>query len=94
MLPAPHDLSLFISPGDAVTHLGGMPWRDRTGRVTPAEFYVVLHRRHGLWTHLYRVVEGGRVDRFQVFLEAAREGDARDDLAAGFFSSAAAAPPR
>lgn len=94
MLSAPHDLSLFISPGDAVTHLGGMPWTDRAGRMAQAEFYLVLHRRHGVWTHLYRLVEGARANRFQLFLERAVEGDARRELSAAFFSAAAAAPAK
>jgi hypothetical protein len=94
MLSAPHDLSLFVSPGDAVTHLGGMAWMDRTGRIAQAEFYLVLHRRHGSWTHLYRLVEGARANRFQLFLEKAVEGDAREEFTAKFFSAAAAAPAK
>ena len=86
MLSAPHDLSLFVSPEDAVTHLGGMMWMDRTGRAAQAEFYLVLHRRHGTWTHLYRLVEGARADRFQLHLERVAPGDARARLSAWFFT--------
>ena len=49
MLSAPHDLSPCLRPGDEVTHLGGRPWEDRTGRSRWAEFYLVLHRAGGAW---------------------------------------------
>lgn len=78
---APHDLSLFLHPGDEGAWLGGFGWTDRAGRTAHADFYVVLHRRHGAWTHLYRVAGCHGPQAFQVFLERAVPGDARQALA-------------
>jgi len=82
MLTAPHDQSPCIRPGDEVTHLGGMPWTDRTGRTVWGEFYLVLHRAEGDWTHLYRVMPGARLELTMV---RAAEGDARALLKEAFF---------
>ncbi len=79
-----HDLSLFVSPGDAVAHLGGIAWTDRAGRQAMAEFYLVVHRRLGEWTHLYWLIEGARPDHFQLILERAEEGEVGAELSAWF----------
>ncbi len=93
MLSAPHDLSPCLRPGDEVTYLGGRPWEDRTGRSRWAEFYLVLHRAGGAWTHvsraggawthLYRVAPGARLE---LVLVRALDGDARAELREYFFS--------
>jgi len=87
MLTAPHDLSPCLRPGDEATHLGGMPWADRTGRSRWAEFYLVLHRAGGAWTHLYRLAPGARLE---LVLVRAVESDARAELREAFFAGAAA----
>ena len=48
----------------------GQDWRDRGGLV-----YVVVHRSHGVWTHVYRVVRDPRSARPAVFVERVIEGD-------------------
>jgi hypothetical protein len=83
MLSAPHDLSPCLRPGDEVTYLGGRPWEDRTGHSRWAEFYLVLHRAGGVWTHLYRVAPGLRLE---LVLVRAVEGDARTELREDFFA--------
>jgi hypothetical protein len=73
------DLDLLLSPGDVAEHLGACDWRRRDGRVEPSQLWVVLHLRHGTWTHAYRVVRGPR-GQVTVWLEQAREGDRREEL--------------
>lgn len=85
MLTAPHDLSPCLRPGDEVTHLGGRPWKDRTGRSAWAEFYLVLHRAGGVWTHLYRVAPGRRLE---LVLVRAVKGDMRAECREAFFAGA------
>jgi len=68
---------------DEVTHLGEMPWKDLTGRLRWAEFYLVLHRAEGVWTHLYRVAPGVRLE---LVLVRTVEGDARAELREAFFA--------
>ncbi len=83
MLTAPHDLSPCLRPGDEALHLGGRPWEDRTGRSRWAEFYLVLHRAEGGWTHLYRAAPGIRLE---LMLVRAVAGDARAELREAFFA--------
>lgn len=83
MLTAPHDLTPCLAPGDFAIHLGGRAWTDATGRTAWAEFYLVLHQRDGVWTHLCRVAPGARLEL--VLVEAA-PGDAREALRERFFA--------
>ncbi len=83
MLTAPHDLSPCLAPGDEAMHLGGRAWTDRTGRSAWAEFYLVLHRADGGWTHLCRVAAGPRLE---LVLVQAAPGDAREALRERFFA--------
>ncbi len=76
------DLNLLLSPGDEAECLGAVAWRTRCGRVERCTLHLVLHRRHGLWTHLYRVVPDRRPGHFAAFLERAEEGDRRAVLRA------------
>lgn len=82
MLSAPHDLSTCLRPGDEATHLGARPWQDATGRTRWMEFYLVLHRRGGGWTHLYRAAPSARLE---LVLVRAVPGDARAALREAFF---------
>lgn len=74
--PVP-DLDLILSPEDSAEFLGVAEWRRRDGRVETSQLWLVLHRRHGLWTHAYRVVPDRRPGHLAVYLERAVEGDAR-----------------
>lgn len=91
---APHDLSLFIAPGDEAEWLGSLPWRDRLGRMAQGDFYLVLHRRHSFWTHLYRVAEARGAHDFQVFVERLAPGDARGEMRGWLLAQASAWPAR
>ena len=75
----PPDLSLFIGPRDDVVFVcasshAGIGWRGKGGLI-----YVVVHRSHGAWTHVYRVVQdqrpGGSPGRLMVFVEKIIEGE-------------------
>ncbi|MCX7371255.1 MAG: hypothetical protein NTW56_02250 [Alphaproteobacteria bacterium] len=90
----PHDLGLFVAEGEEAEWLGSLPWRDRLGRVTEGDFYLVLHRRGGFWTHLYRVADAHGAHSFQVFLERAVAGDARGEARHWLLQQAAAWPRR
>ncbi len=76
------DLDLLLSPGDEAHFVGLSDWMRRDGRMEPSHLWVVLHRRHGLWTHAYRVVRDRRPGCLSVYLERAVEGDARAELRA------------
>lgn len=74
------DLDLLLSPGDVAEFVAMRDWRRRDGRVEMSALWVVLHRRHGTWTHAYRVVRDRRPGHLAVYLEKAAEGDQRDTL--------------
>lgn len=74
------DLALLLSPGDEARFCAFCEWTTRTGRVQTSWLYVVLHRRHGAFTHAYRVVPDRRPGHLAIYLEAVREGDAREEL--------------
>ncbi len=57
---------LILGPGDQAHFLAHAA--DGGG------YYAVVHRRHGLWTHLYRVTLNPRRDRTWVRLEACFPG--------------------
>lgn len=90
----PHDLGLFVAEGEEAQWLGSLPWRDRLGRMTQGDFYLVLHRRGGFWTHLYRVADARGAHCFQIFLERAAPGDARGEMRAWLLAQSAAWPGR
>jgi hypothetical protein len=83
------DLDLLLSPGDTADCLGTVPWRRRDGRVELSRLWVALHHRHGTWTHGYRVVADRRPGHLTVYLECAREGDARAEVRARLLAAAA-----
>jgi hypothetical protein len=69
------DLSLFVAGGDDVLFVcpsvrEGSGWRGKPGLI-----YVVVHRSHGLWTHVYRVVQDSGAGRLAVFVEKVLERD-------------------
>ncbi len=76
------DLALLLGPEDECHFVGPSERTRRSGRVERGLIYVVVHRRHGPWTHVYRVVEGDVPGRLLVFLEKAIEGDQREAAAA------------
>jgi hypothetical protein len=77
--PAP-DLDLLLSPGDAAEFVAMRDWMRRDGRIEASMLWVVLHRRHGEWTHAYRVVRDRRPGHLAVYLERAEPGDRRAAL--------------
>jgi len=79
--PAP-DLHLLLAPGDQAEFVALCRWTTRTGRAETSWLYVVLHRRHGDWTHAYRVVPDRRPGHLAIYLERAEPGDRRDALRA------------
>jgi hypothetical protein len=79
--PAP-DLDLLLSPGDLAEFVAMRDWMRRDGRVEASMLWVVLHRRHGAWTHAYRVVRDRRPGQLAVYLERAEPGDRRAALRA------------
>jgi hypothetical protein len=76
------DLDLLLSPGDAAEFVMRCDWHRRDGRMEPSQLWVVLHRRHGPWTHAYRVVPDRRPGHLAIYLERAAEGDRRAELRA------------
>ena len=86
------DLSLVIGPEDDATFISSCLPRNRRGTAEPSLIYVVVHRRFGLWTHVYRVVPDkiipgkaspssgskGWGEGLTVYLEKAIEGAAVD----------------
>ena len=76
------DLALLLSPGDEASFVGCCAWQRRDGRVEESQLWVVLHRRHGAWTHAYRVVPDRRPGHLAVYLERCAEGDRRAELEA------------
>ena len=94
--PPPHEalgaseaaLALVAAGGDDVTFVcpsihRGDDWRGKGGLL-----YVAVHRGHGVWTHVYRVVRDPRSGRLAVFVERVMAGDqasaARAWVLAGF----------
>jgi hypothetical protein len=70
------DLTLIIGPEDDATFITGCLTRNRRGIAERSLIYAVVHRRFGLWTHVYRVVPEGSPSALTVYLEKAMEGDA------------------
>jgi hypothetical protein len=66
------DLALILGPDDDAHFLGHAEERGQ------GDYYAVVHRRHGLWTHLYRIAHDLRPDRLIVHFEAAFPGDCPD----------------
>ncbi|MBY0338882.1 MAG: hypothetical protein K2X11_19865 [Acetobacteraceae bacterium] len=73
---------LRFDPRDQAVALGAGPWRLGAVRGELSTFHVVLHRRHGDWTHAYRVTPGPRPGRFTIHLLRVAEGDRRAEMAA------------
>ncbi|MBN8892373.1 MAG: hypothetical protein BGP12_02795 [Rhodospirillales bacterium 70-18] len=71
----PPDLTLLLAPDDTAHPVGPCDWTNRLGRREAGHVYVVVHRRHGLWTHVYRVVADARPGRLLAYLERAMPGD-------------------
>lgn len=69
------DLSLFVGNADDVVFVCPSAHADRSWRGKGGLIYVVVHRSHGAWTHVYRVVRDPRPGRLAVFVEKVIEGD-------------------
>ncbi|HVI53094.1 MAG TPA: hypothetical protein VM661_17930 [Candidatus Sulfotelmatobacter sp.] len=63
------DLTLILGPEDEAHFLGHAAARGQ------GSYYAVVHRRHGLWTHLYRVAQDRTPGRLLVHFEAFFAGD-------------------
>lgn len=70
-----YGLELIIGPEDEAIFLSSGRFPDRLGRLQECAFYAVIHRRFGLWTHVYRVVPDDRLHGFSVYLERAFAGE-------------------
>jgi hypothetical protein len=92
--PAP-DLALILHPEDEARFVAMCNAPCGRGAAQPGFLYAVLHRRHGTWTHLYRVVPDPRPGRQFVFLEKTWPGDRlaeAENWARQRFSSSVAMP--
>jgi hypothetical protein len=76
------DLDLLLSPGDEAEFVALCAWTTRMGRVEASRLFTVLHRRHGLWTHAYRIVPDRRPGHLAIYLERAEPGDRRAEVSA------------
>jgi hypothetical protein len=70
-----YGLELIIGPEDEAVFLTSGTFPNRLGRQQDCAFYAVIHRRFGLWTHVYRVVPEDRLHGFSVYLERAFAGE-------------------
>lgn len=77
--PAP-ELVLGADDHVVLVALRCTPTRSDPGRAE--RFYVVLHRDHGPWTHVYCAVQSSRRDRVQVHLLRLWQGDCRSQACA------------
>ncbi|WP_431855901.1 hypothetical protein [Azospirillum sp.] len=73
------DLSLILGPDDTAVAVGPCPLPDSGRRFVRGTVYVVVHRRFGLWTHVYRVLEEDRPGRMLVHLDKVLAGDRLDE---------------
>ncbi len=73
-LAAP-DLSLILGPDDSAFHVAPCEPPKKGGRYTSGSVHVVVHRGHGLWTHVYRVLRERQPDRLLVHLDKVFEGE-------------------
>ncbi len=74
--PLPYSLSLIVAPEDEAVFLAAGRYPGKRGRLEDCAFYAVIHRRFGLWTHLYRVVPADSLSGFVIYLEKAFTGEA------------------
>lgn len=72
---APPDLSLILGPDDTAVAVGPCPLPCKGRRFVRGTVYVVVHRRFGLWTHVYRVLEENQPGRMLVHLDKVFAGD-------------------
>lgn len=79
---APPDLSLILGPDDVAVAVGPCPLPPRDRRYVRGTLYAVLHRRFGVWTHVYRVLEEEGHGRMLVHLDKVFAGDRLDEAVA------------
>lgn len=66
----------FIAWGDEAVFVTAGIFPGRRARWEDCAFYAVIHRRFGVWTHLYRVVPADPIHGFVVYLERVFDGEA------------------
>ena len=74
--PEAYCLSRITGPDDDAVFLAAGRYPGKRGRVEDCAFYAVIHRRFGVWTHLYRVVPADAIHGFIIYLEKAFDGEA------------------
>jgi hypothetical protein len=71
--------ALVLGPGDVAVHAATRLRPTRRCADACDALYVVVHRRHGAWTHVYAVEAGTGRDRREVRLLKVLEGDRLDE---------------
>ncbi|HYG87099.1 MAG TPA: hypothetical protein VD978_12645 [Azospirillum sp.] len=69
------DLSLVLGPDDSAYYVATCEPPKKGGRYVRATLHVVVHRRYGAWTHVYRVLQEEQPNRLLVHLDKVFEGD-------------------
>ena len=86
------DLSLVLGPDDSAFLVGPCPPPRKGGRYVGASVHVVVHRSHGAWTHVYRVLQEARPDRLLVHLDKVFEGERAAEARIWALSNLVSAP--
>ncbi|HEV7370081.1 hypothetical protein [Arenibaculum sp.] len=71
--------ALVLEPGDVAVHAATRLRPTRRCADACEALYVVVHRRHGTWTHVYAIEAGTGRDRREVRLLRVLEGDRLDE---------------
>lgn len=71
--------ALVLGPGDVAVHAATRLRPTRRHAEACEALYVVVHRRHGTWTHVYAVEAGTGRHRREVRLLKVLEGDRLDE---------------
>lgn len=89
-LNAAPDLSLVLGPDDIAIPVAPCTPPRKNGPYVRGTLYVVVHRRFGLWTHVYRVLQEARPERMLVHLDKVFEGERVADARAWALAAAEA----
>jgi hypothetical protein len=79
--PTAPELALILHPEDEARFVAVCEAPSARGPQRRGLLYAVLHRRHGAWTHLYRVVPDALPGGLLVYLEKAWPGERLDEAA-------------
>ena len=74
--PETYCLSRIAGPQGDTVFLAAGRYAGKRGGIEDGAFYAVIHRRFGVWTHLYRVVPADAIHGFIIYLEKAFDGEA------------------